>query len=176
MNVSIGVNALDILTTNDNNPSDTFAQQLVIDALSGQAVVSHNGNTITLTGITANGIELKLGGTQALMASLAPLDATLTSTNNTQKVATLNSVLDFDLIMTNARHFLDDNDPVTHTQSIKLDAASGTSAQAVAGNDLIKVTSGSITVESTASNTVTVPVNSCLDPDDFSLDSSANCQ
>jgi len=176
MNVSIGVNALDILTTNDNNPSDTFAQQLVIDALSGQAVVSHNGNTITLTGITANRIELKLGGTQALMASLAPLDATLTSTNNTQKVATLNSVLDFDLIMTNARHFLDDNDPVTHTQSIKLDAASGTSAQAVAGNDLIKVTSGSITVESTASNTVTVPVNSCLDPDDFSLDSSANCQ
>lgn len=180
MNVSIGINAVDILTTNDNNPSDTFAQQLVISALSGQVVVSNNGNTITLTGITANGIELKLDGTQALMANLAPLTATLISTNNTQKVATLNSVLDFDLIMTNARYFLDDNDPVTHAQFVKLDAASGTSLQAVAGNDLIKVTTGSITAESTstgnASNTVTVPVNSCLDPDDFSLDSSANCQ
>ncbi len=181
MNLNIGLSALDILFTGEDDQGNTYPQRLLIGALSGQAVVSNNGNTMTLTGITANGVQLKIDGTQALLASLTSLDATMTSANNnTQKIITLNSALDFDLALTNVRHFLDDDDPVTNTVSFNIDAPAGTATQNVAGNELIKVTHGSITAVSastgSATNTASVTVGNCLNTDDYSLDNSANCQ
>ncbi len=182
LTVNMSLTALDILTTQQNNQGANQTEQIILNAITGNATITNNGNLVTLTGVGANSIQFKINGTVALNASLATLGATINAANG-QTTLTLSDALNFDLAMTNVNGFLDDSQPVTDTVNLNIDAPTGSIARKSTNNNgpkLVKVTTGSLTVikSATGSSPVnsTVASGSCLNTNDLSVDTSANCQ
>ncbi len=184
LNVSINMSALDILTTQTDDQNNTFTEQVILNAITGNATVTNNGNTVTLTGVGANSVQFKIDGALALNASLASLGATISKSNN-QTLLTLANALDFNLSMTNLRGYMDNSQPTTDTLSVNINATTGTVVRKSTTNNgpkLLKVTNGSLVVNKTTTGSTVTAVNStvisgsCLNTGDLSVDTSANCQ
>ena len=182
LTVNVSLTALDILTTQANSQGVSRTEQIILNALTGNATITNNGNLVTLTGVGVNSFKFKINGALGVDASLASLGATISAANN-QTTLTLSDALNFDLAVTNVNGFLDDSQPVTDTINLNIDAPTGSIARKSTNNNgpkLVKVTTGSLTVIKSA--TGSSPVNStvasgnCLNTDDLSVDTSANCQ
>ena len=184
LTVNVSLTALDILTTRANSQGVSRTEQIILNAITGNATITNNGNLVTLTGVGVNSLQFKINGALGIDASLASLGATISAANS-QTTLTLSDALNFDLALTNVNGFLDDSQPVTNTINLNIDAPTGSIARESTNNNgpkLVKVTTGSLTVIKTNAGSSTSTVNStvtagnCLNTEDLSLDTSASCQ
>ena len=167
LTVEVSAGALSLISS-DTDAAGSFPIRLALSAITGKAVVTDNGNTLTLTNVGIDHLTLKVDGADAASVNLGTFGAVLDA-SGTHAVATLTDALNFDLSVTNLRgifqSLFDSTDP-NQTLSIQLDAPSGTGLEDVA-TDFLKVTNGTLDLVVEASGNpginVSVPDGSCLD-------------
>ena len=147
MEVEISLNALDVFTTDKDDSGTSFPLQLVLSALTGKAVLTENGDKLLLTGLSADGVTLKIDNLDALLLSLKPFDALIDATGE-KTTLTLNKLLAFNFSQTNIRRYFSSDSATTDTLTVKADADQGTTLTEYA-EDLLKVVSGNVAIKVT---------------------------
>ncbi len=165
MTVEVALGALNVLTNDENDQGASFPVQLALNAITGKAVVSNNGNELTLTGVSADSVTFAVNGTNALNFDLTSFGAAL-NTSSAQPTLTINQALDLNFDMTNVLSYFDDDADATDETTVNIEAPSGTVLTEVNG-DTTKATNGSLHIavtETGASNMdVTITNSTCLD-------------
>jgi hypothetical protein len=147
MEVEVSLKALDVFTTDNDDLDNSFPLQLILSSLTGKAVLTENGDKLMLTGVSANGVKLKVDHLDAMLLNLKPLDALIDATGD-KTTLTLNKLLDLNFSKTNIRHYFAMDRATTDTLTVKADADQGTTLTEYA-EDVIQVLSGNIAINVT---------------------------
>lgn len=167
MEAEVGLAALDIRTTDEDDTGNSLPLQLVTSAITGKVVLSDNGSKLALSGISVGSVTFKVDNTDAMTLGLGSLDAILDATGSNSAIS-LSKALDFDFSMINIRNYFDSEEPASNELAINVDATSGTTL-AETSDDIIKVTNGTvdIAVDATGDDRleVSIPNGGCLNTD-----------
>ncbi|MCK5814225.1 MAG: hypothetical protein KAH03_08195 [Cocleimonas sp.] len=147
LEVEISLNALDILTSDNDDTGNSFPLQLALSALTGKAVMTANGDKLILTGLLADGVKLTIDNLDAMLLNLKPLDAVLDASGD-KSTLTFSKLFDLRLSRTNIRHYFSSDSETTDTLTVKADAEQGTTLTEYI-DDIIKVVSGNIAIKVT---------------------------
>ena len=167
MTVEVNISALDLLSS-ESDVAGSFPVKLALSGITGKAVVTDSGDKLTLTGIGADSVTVKVENTQAASLSLAAFDAVLDA-SGANAVANFSKALDFNLSLTNLRGIFSDifeSDDPALTLVASVDAPGNTGFETVSDEQL-KVTGGTLDIVITQDGAddinVSVPDGSCLD-------------
>ncbi len=165
--LEVGLGALNVLFSDEDDFGNSFPVHLTLDAISGKMTV--NETQLQVTGFTLDSIKLDVDGQTALQMALAPLSVLLEADAQNRAVVTLDSALDFSLDTTNVRSYLDDDFGSAPTDTLKVRAAAPTGAilsEVDDFNDVVKLTGAgplTLTVEENGVSAVdlTMTADSC---------------
>lgn len=168
MTLEVGLNAINLIATDKDENGNSFPIELALSALTGKAVVTDNGDTLTLTGIGINGLSYKVDQRNAATVNLADFGATLSGAGDRLQT-TLNSDFDFDMTLENIHGALADYfESTAETQSltVAVDAPANTQFTELA-TDITKITGGPLTISKEKAGEANVYVEvvdgACLD-------------
>lgn len=168
MTAEIGLGAINLLMADEDDMGNSFPIQLALSALTGKAVVTDNGDTLTLTGIGVDGFSLQVDQLSAATLDIANFGATLSAAGGYLQ-STLNNDFALDLALTNIRGVLADffeSTAESESLTVAIDAPANTQFTELE-TDVSKITGGPLTIsmEKTGEANVYVEVvdGACLD-------------
>jgi len=167
MNLKVSLGAFNLLANDEDDSGNPFPVSLALSALTGEMSVGTNGDVLTLSGLSANGVNFKVNGQSALTLGLSSLDAILDA-SGTAAVATLSEPLNFSMMVKNINaYFADELESTNPAYTIEASATApaGTTFTEMT-DDLTKVTGGPLVINinetGKAAVSVSVPTGSCL--------------